>query len=265
MTTALAYFYSGCADPFIDSHDRGFSFGDGLFTTIRIEQQQLIDWPLHWQRLVTGCQRLKIPPPQISEIQQPLQQLAQQQPDCVAKCILTRGVGGVGYQAPKNPQPSLIITSRPLPHYPPFLYQTGVRLRLCAVRLGHNPLLAGIKHLNRLENVLARLEWDDPDIFEGLLLDNHHVIEGVMSNVFFGRAGELHTPDLSLCGVAGVMRQKILHLMPQTQIGHYTLADFLAADEVFISNSLIKILPIKQLEQQHYTVGQLTRQLMQKL
>ena len=147
------------------------------------------------------------------------------------------------------------------------------------MRLGENPVLAGIKHLNRLEQVLARAEWDDPDIAEGVLMDNNNnIIEGTMSNLFCVQALEgvqptLLTPALSRCGVRGVTRDRILETAAQLNIPHretdMQLSDLQQASEIFISNSLIGIWPVRQFSQhdsqhapQHeYAVGPVTRRL----
>jgi 4-amino-4-deoxychorismate lyase len=129
----------------------------------------------------------------------------------------------------------------------------GAVLRVCDLRLGLQPRLAGIKHLNRLENVLARAEWSDPAIHEGLLLDQDGwVISGCMSNLFVVRAGELHTPCLARCGVAGVTRARLMRLAAEAgmrvQEVDLDLAALLAADELFLTNSLIGLWPVARLQ-----------------
>jgi 4-amino-4-deoxychorismate lyase len=152
------------------------------------------------------------------------------------------------------------------PDYPPRTDEEGVRVRLCQTPLGHNPVLAGIKHLNRLEQVLARAEWHDPAILEGLMLDlQGRVVEGTMTNLFLVRDGVLHTPDLTMCGVAGVMRALVLDLAADlaiaTRVQHCTLADVYAADEVFVCNSLIGVWPVRAVESATFIVGLVTRRI----
>ena len=143
-------------------------------------------------------------------------------------------------------------------------------LRVCKTPLGLNPALAGIKHLNRLEQVMARAEWDDTNIAEGLMLDvAGHVIEGTMSNVFCVRQDTLFTPDLTHCGVEGITRERVLKTAGRngleavvTQLG---LADIRQADEVFICNSLIGIWPVRRLAEKSWLPGPITKALKQAL
>jgi 4-amino-4-deoxychorismate lyase len=137
-------------------------------------------------------------------------------------------------------------------------------MHVCDIRLAEQPLLAGMKHLNRLEQVLARAEWSDPAIAEGLLRDSHdRVISATMANLFGVVEGVLLTPTLDRCGVAGVARAEVLAMYPQTQVGELTLDTLLGASEVFLSSSVRGILPVRSLGQQDYAVGEITRQLQQ--
>jgi 4-amino-4-deoxychorismate lyase len=143
-------------------------------------------------------------------------------------------------------------------------------VRLCEARLGSNLQLAGIKHLNRLEQVLARQEWEEPDIREGLLLDEEgHVIEGTMSNLFAVKRGTLVTPDLTRCGVAGIMRTVVMeqagHLGLDVSVKPLPLADVEQADELFLTNSLIGIWPVIGLENRTWSTGPVSRQLQKRL
>lgn len=231
--------------------DRGLLYGDGLFTTLAVIQRQPQHWQRHWQRLADGCQRLKIPVPEQQDIEHRLSQVcAELEPQAVVKIIITRGAGGRGYRPPEQAQPHVFFSQHPWPVYPDAFFQHGVKLRLCQTRLAQQPLLAGIKHLNRLENVLARSEWDTPEIAEGLMLDTQgNLIEGTMSNVFFVKQGVLCTPSLQQCGVAGIMRGLILATAQAEKIpckiAEFSLNDLYAAKEVFLSNSLIGIWSVR--------------------
>jgi 4-amino-4-deoxychorismate lyase len=156
------------------------------------------------------------------------------------------------------------------PDLPLACARQGVAVRMCDMRLGHNPRLAGIKHLNRLEQVLARQEWDDTGIMEGLLLDSgNNLVEGTMSNLFLVRDGVLLTPDLQRCGVAGIMRSQLLALADQlsinTEVCQLGMADLQAAEEVFICNSLIGIWPVISIDDRKYTRGIITSRLQDLL
>ncbi len=135
------------------------------------------------------------------------------------------------------------------------------------MRLGCNPGLAGVKHLNRLEQVLARAEWDDPSIVEGLMRDaDGHVVEGTMSNLFAVLDGVLLTPELSLCGVRGIMREIVLETAARCGLApverKIPTEALLRADEVFLTNSLIGVWPVRRFESEEFPVGDVTRRLM---
>ena len=262
--------------------DRGFQYGDGLFETLRVVNGQPQHWSRHMARLVSGCERLGIASPDLNCLRTEAESLcrtfADGNGDCVhgvLKITVTRGSGGRGYAFSDELEPTRVLAVSLAPVFPVSHASQGVKLRLCAMRLGQNPLLAGIKHLNRLEQVLARAEWDDPDIAEGVLLDHqNNVIEGTMSNLFCvqtfeGAQPTLLTPVLSRCGVRGVTRDRILEIAEQLHIPSretdLSLEDFQQASEVFISNSLIGIWPVREFMERDYPVGPISRRLCDAL
>lgn len=258
----------------IDARDRGLQYGDGLFETIAFRQNRLELLDAHLARLNLGCERLKlfVTATDFSLIKTELQQLtAALKTDAVIKIILTRGVGGRGYQYAENVSITRIISSHPMPEYPPG-FQQGVDIRICEQRLACNPQLAGIKHLNRLEQVLARNEWRDSRIAEGLMFDtDDHLIEGTMSNIMLFRQGALLTPDLSHCGINGVMRSSLLQIARHNDWPvyetHLTLDDLLTADECLLCNSVIGIWPVRQIigQDRRWPHGPMTQKLQQLL
>jgi len=195
----------------VSALDRGLQYGDGLFETLPVINGRPLHWQRHMQRLIHGCGRLGIPLPDVTALTIEAQRLCVGRNRAVLKLIVTRGSGGRGYRCPEHPAPTRIFALHSWPDYPENNWREGVRVRLCRIQLGSNPALAGLKHLNRLEHILARAEWDSDDIAEGLLFDRaDHVIEGTMSNLFLVTAGQLVTPELSDCGVAGIMRDMII-------------------------------------------------------
>ncbi len=238
----------------IDVMDRGLQYGDGLFETMAVINGQTEFWQPHMERLQLGCRRLSIPVPDESMLRGEAQQLIAAHPmdRQVLKVTITRGSGGRGYRPPENPQPTRILSLSPWPDYPAEYYTGGVRAYLCRTRLGANPALAGVKHLNRLEQVVARSEWSDPGIAEGVMMDGEdHLVEGTMSNLFFVMNGEIHTPDLSQCGVSGVVRQILIECLQQegipVHIRPIALGELETMEEAFCSNSLIEIWPIRKI------------------
>ena len=246
--------------------DRGFQYGDGLFETIEVLNGRLIFFEQHLQRLALGCKKLLIPTPDKQLLISEAKKLSQNVSHGVLKIIITRGSGGRGYKPPDIIKPTRVLSLHSFPDYPLSFQQHGITARFCQQRLGLNPTLAGIKHLNRLEQVLARAEWNTPEIQEGLMLDlNGFCVEGTMSNVFWVKNNKLYTPLLTQSGVAGIMRDFVLKTAPTLRIsveqGLFTPEQLLAADEVFVTNSIIGIWAVKQLEVQNFAVGEVSKML----
>lgn len=255
----------------IPALDRAVQYGDGLFETVRVRGARPEFLARHLTRLRSGCQRLRFPAIPWRRLQQEITELAGQLPDAALKIILTRGPGERGYRFGPNQETTRLLTLAPLPQWPTDIRQTGARVMTCATRLCAQPALAGIKHLNRLEQVLARAEWDDPEIHEGLMLDrDDHVIEGTMSNLFVLCDGTLVTPALTACGVAGIMRSVILDLAQQldikTAIRPLSLQQAHSWSEVFVCNSLIGLWPVSRIDGlAEYPAGRVTRALSDAL
>lgn len=258
----------------IEIADRGLQYGDGLFETIAYRHGRLEFFPQHIRRLLAGCQRLNIlfPPEQQQQLEAEVAAVCQQlENNAVIKIIVTRGSGGRGYRYQSGMQATRIISTHPMPVYPA-THAAGVTVRICQQRLANNPTLAGIKHLNRLEQVLARNEWQDEQIAEGLMFDyQDRLIEGTMSNVFLVQNNQLWTPDLSTAGIAGIMRQKVIEIAQQQGIDcHVTplkLEQLKQATEIFMCNSLIGIWPVRHIVDYAIELphGPLTKQLQQAL
>lgn len=194
--------------------DRGLLYGDGLFETVLVDHGRAVLWPFHLARLELGCERLALPMPEVDLLAQELARVASGRLRCVVRISLTRGEGERGYR-PVASTPTRIVAVFPAPRQDPRLLRPGVRVRWCETRLGRQPRLAGLKHLNRLEQVLARAEWDDEDIFEGLMSDSDGAVIGATAaNLFIVRRGQLLTPALDQAGVAGTCRAWILRGSP---------------------------------------------------
>jgi 4-amino-4-deoxychorismate lyase len=250
--------------------DRGLHYGDGLFETIAVNDGQPVYWEAHLARLGEGCSRLGMPSPSSELLAGEARSVVPQQGRSVLKILITRGSGGRGYLPPGTCEPRRIVMSFDWPDYPDSYYSEGVQLRLCTTRLACQPQLLGLKHLNRLENVLARQEWQDPDIAEGLMCDSRgQVIEGTMSNLFLVRQGTLITPDLARCGVRGIMRDRIIELAAGLGIAHarrdIEATELDTAQELFVCNSILGIWPARMAGTPTTCPGPVTRTLMQQL
>ena len=255
---------NGVPDGALSPLDRGLSYGDGLFESVRFDGARAPLWSRHMDRLSEGCDRLKMPAPDPAQLWHEAQAVCRGLPRAVARLTLTRGLGARGYAPPAIPAPTRLVAGFALPLAAVDAQSAGIRVRVCSLRLGAQPRLAGIKHLNRLEQVLARAEWDDPSIAEGLLCDEAgHAICATMANLFAVLDGVLCTPSLARCGVAGVARAEVLALRPDARVGDISLATLLAADEVFLSSSVRGILPVRSLDDRAYAVGPTARMLQQ--
>jgi len=270
MSNAI-FWVNGKTDALVSAADRAVHYGDGVFETIRVREHQPEFLARHLVRLRVGCERLGFTSVPWDKVETEARELARQKTEGALKIILSRGSGGRGYRFGAEQQTTRIIGLYDSPQWPDRISTTGIRARICSLRLCVQPQLAGIKHLNRLEQVLARAEWDDEDIREGLMLDvNDRLVEGTMSNVFLVREGRLLTPELSQCGVSGIMRSVIMDVAEQARIAvetcTLTLADVRTADEVFICNSLIGIWPVTTIDTiGTYPVGPTSRKLGEQL
>jgi 4-amino-4-deoxychorismate lyase len=251
------------------SIDRAAAYGDGLFETIAIRDKEPRFWPLHSERLQTGCARLGLPCPTPDELLAKLETAigaAGIATDfATAKLTVSAGTAGRGYQRDPNADPIVRISLHAAKLLPAQHYRSGISTRLCTTHLGVQPLLAGIKTLNRLEQVLARAEWNDENIFEGLMLDTDgRLICGTMSNVFIVKKSVLITPAITRCGVSGIMRRHLINLLQDKQGVECDVRDVAAdelttADEVFLTNSQFGVIPVRACTSLHWAVGPITR------
>ena len=248
--------------------DRGLHYGDGLFETILCLDQQLILRAPHLARLWRDAVRLKITI-DITALEKELAQLqammaALGKDAGVVKIIVTRESSGRGYSTGGCGGSNRLLQFTSGIQYPK-ANRDGIRMALSDLKLAQQPALAGIKHLNRLEQVLAHSAIPKPFYQEALLCDSQQrVIEGTISNVFFVKDGKLVTPGLDQAGVRGVMRDHIMDaiappLKIMTSEARVTLADVLAADEVFVCNSVFGVWPVQALHVREYAIGTVTR------
>ena len=251
----------------VSANDRGFHYGDGLFETMYWRHGRIRYWTRHMTRLAHGCGVLRIPVPDREVLARQVELVTGSQDEAVVKVIVTRGEGDRGYTSPAVVIPTVVVRSSSMPDYSLDRYRDGVRLRLCDTRLSVSQTLAGIKHLNRLDQVMARMEWSDPDIFDALMLDDQaRVIEGTISNLFVVKDDVLITPRLDRCGVAGVMRSVVIDVAMSND---YTVLQqplsvdgLYGSDEAFLTNSLIGILPVRACGDHTWVRGRVTQFLL---
>lgn len=260
------WWINGCAGRHIDVSDRGFTYADGLFETVAIRAGAPRFLALHLDRLLTGCGRLGIAVPTRTSLAADLVAAAGGIPHGVLKVFVTRGPGPRGYALPDHPATTVAWgtgESQPQPSLP-------IEIRWCETMTSANPATAGLKSLGRLEQVLARAEWQQPEIAEGLMLSTEgQLVGGTASNVFLAAGDRLLTPGLQRCGIAGVMRRVVVEAAVEAGIPvletQLSPADVGNATEVFVTNALTGIRPVRRLGTQHWATGPLTRQLCRLL
>jgi 4-amino-4-deoxychorismate lyase len=258
-----AFLVNGMPAPSVHPGDRGLMYGDGVFRTLLVRTGRVLNRARQFRLLAHDCTMLDLPCPGDSLL---LEEVGRVAPgEAIVKVMVTRGVAGRGYACPQEVLPTRIVAAFPVPAAAGAA-QEGVRVRKCDLALAIQPRLAGVKSLNRLENVLARAEWRDPEIREGLLADAEgRLVEGTMSNVFFVRQATLVTPELSRCGVNGAQRERVLDLARAAgiacEVRDAGFRELLEADEVFLTNSIIGIWPVVALDERRWPPGTVTRRL----
>jgi 4-amino-4-deoxychorismate lyase len=238
----------------VNALDRGLNYGDGLFETMRLHAGHVRLLERHLVRLRSGCARLALPYPGDEVIAADIRQLtAGGKAEGVLRLVLTRGDGGRGYAPPPAAKGRRIVALHPLPPPGPAALSVGI----CATRLGASAALGGLKHLGRLEQVLAAAEvaaagWD-----EGLMLDaSDEVVAATRHNLFYLRGGRVLTPPLDGRGVAGVMRGLVLELLPTLGLaggeGRLRYDELHDVDELFLCNAVAGVRPVKQVAGRDY-------------
>lgn len=264
---------NGVEADLVSVDNRGLAYGDGLFETIAVRSGRCQLLELHLRRLFLGCEKLFLNLDR-EKLQAELQAFTIQcnavfPADSVIKLMVCRQPCGRGYGAQPATAVLRILSGFSLPAVNPGLLQHGVVLRFCNTPISVNPVLAGMKHLSRLDNVLARSEWDHNEFFDGLMLDDRqHVIEGTMSNLFLINDNTLLTPSIDRSGVSGVMREWVMTVLA-AKLGFSVVekalnkADLFSADELFVCNSLHMLVPVRQLAGHSWSAWPKTTELQQ--
>jgi 4-amino-4-deoxychorismate lyase len=246
-----AAWINGVAGRHVDFRDRGLQYGDGLFETMRVRGGRIRLLEYHLERLFDGCRRMSIETPPLSSLRRELELRATPHADAVLKLILTRGPGARGYRPSGRERCTRIVSLSAPP--PVAASQSLQRVRVCATPVASNPALAGLKTLNRLESVLARSEWNDDRIWEGLMRDvDGYLVSGTMSNLFVRRGSSLTTPMLDRCGIAGVMRRWVFEQRADSRLtmreGRLRLEDLDEAAEVFMTNAVAGVVSVNVIQ-----------------
>ncbi|MFD3238225.1 aminodeoxychorismate lyase [Rahnella perminowiae] len=260
---------NGVAAATLPASDRSVQFGDGCFTTARVSDGVIEFLSRHIDRLQRAASVLRIEGVDWAALEQEMVLAAGQQQEAVVKAVVTRGQGGRGYSVAGCSAPTRIVSVSAYPvHYHAWRKQ-GVKLALSPVTLSKAPLLAGIKHLNRLEQVMIRMHLDQTEANEALVVDTSGcLVECCAANLFWRKGNQVFTPDLSQSGVDGIMRQHLIRVLEATSPRGVhivseppgTLSD---ADEILICNALMPVLPVNQIDNQYYASRRLYDFLLQ--
>jgi 4-amino-4-deoxychorismate lyase len=246
--------------------DRGLQYGDGLFETLAVMRGRPCLWQQHMARLSHGETALGFPPCDKQLLEQEALALCAGQDQAVLKIVLTRGSGGRGYTPPSPCSPRRLVSIHPWPDYPKTWYTQGIHLEICQTRIGRNSQLAGYKHLNRLEQVLARKECQDASWVECLMMDERErVICGTQSNLFMLYDDTIYTPDLSCSGIAGVVRALVIETAQQLAIP-LVITDLdrtrlMSADAMFVTNSVMGLCPVATLDTRQFDLDKIPYEL----
>ena len=260
--------------------DRGLAYGDGVFETMcwRVSKSHKLQiygveyWERHLERLKMGCDKIKLPMPSKALLNSYKNKILKKSLESeinqgVLKIIITRGVGGRGYKYESNLKPTIIFLSFPAKTIDKKHYNIGVKVKLCKTDILENKRISGIKHLNRLDSVIARSEWDD-NYFEGLFVDKSgNLLEGTMTNIFFIKNKVLYFPKLRSCGIEGIMSQVVKDKtnfffkgLKECNLKFSKIKNF---DAMFLTNSVIKVMPVKYLDNVSFTITEELRSLVE--
>lgn len=256
---------NGELSPHLPATDRGLQYGDGVFETLAVFRGQPRLWQGHMDRLAAGCRTLDLTAPPQAVLLRETQTVSAGQRACVVKIMVTRGSAGRGYRPPPAGAANRVVAAWPYPDDLADAASVGIDARICEIRLGLQPALAGIKHLNRLEQVLAAAETARAGVREGILLDaEDFVIGGISGNLFLVCGDRLLTPRMDRCGVRGVMRAAILQAFKARCEQRRISLDMLPeADEVFLSNAVRGVVPVRRIGHWEFGVGPHTRTVQQ--
>lgn len=267
--SVLGIWVDGVKQAHLAVQDRAVQYGDGFFTTLLLMHGKVYNWPAHWQRIQHSAVRLGFPPCDETALLRQLRlaltalPLEYQVAPLMAKLIVTRGEGGAGYAPLAEPTPRIIwqLATHPLYRDAEHITQppASLTLGICETQAAIQPQLAGLKHLNRLDSVLARAELAKRHLAEGLMLNAlGEVVSATQANLFVLKGKRLLTPLLQHSGVAGTTRAQLLELAPQwgfeVEQQRVTLDEIDEADELFVTNALRGIMPVERLEERHFAV-----------
>lgn len=265
------YWINGVESETLPINDRSTQYGDGFFTTMKVENGEICLWPFHLNRLKTTAKRLMMTAPNWQKLEEHVYSIARDLPLGGIKVLISRGAGGRGYSPEGCVTTQVIVSDFQYPSHYKRWQENGIELGVSTIKLGlSSPHLAGMKHLNRLEQVLIKDEIAKTEVTDVVVLDlNNKVIETSIGNIFWIKDGRIFTPDLSFSGIEGVMKKHLQQLIEESQLElnevSVELCELENADEVFITNSLFEIVPINAIVNTKFTQHKFTHRFQEKL
>ncbi|MBQ4858563.1 aminodeoxychorismate lyase [Pseudoalteromonas sp. MMG007] len=239
----------------LSTQDRGLNYGDGFFTTAKVVDGKIQYWAHHKARLTECAQRLGFPNINFIELEEHIGNYIQSCKLNVLKIVVTRGEGGRGYNLPAKCNLTILLSVAAYPQNYLNLHQVGVNLAISPIKLAAQPLLAGLKTLNRLEQVLIKKAMQSQHCDDVIVLDyNNNVIEASAANIFAIKDQRIFTPQLDECGIKGVYLQSLCDKLT-VEFKVVSIADLIEADAVFICNSLMAVIPVKTIESRIFDVS----------
>ncbi|MCO7187146.1 MULTISPECIES: aminodeoxychorismate lyase [unclassified Pseudoalteromonas] len=239
----------------VSSRDRGLNYGDGFFTTVKISAGQLERWEGHLKRLAQCASALYFPELDLRALTEQCENASRDVDEGVLKVLITRGEGGRGYSLPDQVQVTTLVSLSAFPDHYARWREDGITLAISDVRLGHQPMLAGLKTLNRLEQVLIKQNAANKATDDVLVMDLQGlVIESSAANILICKDRHWYTPDLSQCGIQGVYLSSLQLHNPITAVS-LNLESVYAADAVYVCNSLMGLVPVRQIDNHHFSLN----------
>ncbi|MFQ6039619.1 MAG: aminotransferase class IV [Candidatus Poribacteria bacterium] len=255
--------------------DHGFLYGNGLFETMRAyKNYHIFRIRQHLERLFHSADDIRL------RIEYSIEALERAILETLAanslsesgyiRITISPGIGAPAPDPTTCEKSTLLIVAKPFTPYPEELYQNGAAAIVSDIRRNPQSPIPKLKSLNYLENILARFQSRDVGAQESIFIDtNGYVAEGTMSNIFFVKSGELYTPSTECPILPGVTRAVVLQIASKADItiweGRWKLEQLLAADEAFLTNSLMEVMPLTQIDSVYINDGKpgnMTRELM---
>lgn len=240
----------------IDVRERGLAYGDGHFTTATIVDGKVQLLQAHLTRLQLAQSRLKLKPIDWFSLTSHLEQVASAFSHAVIKVIITAGSGGRGYSRVGAEHPNVFVTVSTFPSHYLTWQQEGVELGLAELFLSSHSSLSGLKHLNRLEQVMIRSELDERTEQDILVCDHQgYIVEASCANVFWLTNGRWYTPCTESCGIDGIMRQVLIDYLTDVQVGRYQTSAIENIDAMMLTNSVMGVVPIKSYQKKRLDIS----------